>query len=312
MHENRVCVTGLNTSGMSIRPVLAHGALTVDHLYRNEERLISPRHVVEFQFQRKVSNPPHTEDHIYSPEKIKFIRALTQAEMEEALEKSCSASVAELFDSTLIDGKYLKPGTGGKSIGTVRARLARLDLHAQRISFYDGANKYYPSRKITDMAFTAFSDGLLGRKQEEQAYFLYKLKKAKRLFLRVGLTRPWTSPDGIEGCWLQVTAIYAFPDFFASKNPNPITFQSRNITAEKADPATEISDESKSILGEIRKKHPAAYTKWTAEDDARLVDGFRKGQTIAELAGLFQRQSSGIRARLQKLLGADVLLKSEP
>jgi len=53
--------------------------------------------------------------------------------------------------------------------------------------------------------------------------------------------------------------------------------------------------------GEIRKKHPRAYEKWTEEDDARLRAEFASGTDRAELVGMFQRQPSAIKSRLRKL-----------
>jgi ATP-dependent exoDNAse (exonuclease V) alpha subunit len=52
---------------------------------------------------------------------------------------------------------------------------------------------------------------------------------------------------------------------------------------------------------EIRKSHPAAYQKWIAEDEERLIAEFRKGKTVSMLAGILGRKKGGISARLKKL-----------
>lgn len=51
----------------------------------------------------------------------------------------------------------------------------------------------------------------------------------------------------------------------------------------------------------IRQKHPRAYVKWSPEEDEKLKNEYTSGQQIGELAKQFQRQSSAIRSRLEKL-----------
>jgi superfamily II DNA helicase RecQ len=50
----------------------------------------------------------------------------------------------------------------------------------------------------------------------------------------------------------------------------------------------------------IRKEHPAAYEKWTKEEQ-KLIIGYNNGKTVKELAKLLGRQPGGIRSRLRKL-----------
>ena len=54
-------------------------------------------------------------------------------------------------------------------------------------------------------------------------------------------------------------------------------------------------------LGEVRKAHPRAYEKWTAEEDERLKVEFASGKKPPELAEILQRQRSAIVSRLKKL-----------
>jgi len=45
------------------------------------------------------------------------------------------------------------------------------------------------------------------------------LMSADRLYLRLGLARPWVNPNtGIAGCWMQVTGIHTFPDYLGGKS----------------------------------------------------------------------------------------------
>jgi DNA-binding NarL/FixJ family response regulator len=52
---------------------------------------------------------------------------------------------------------------------------------------------------------------------------------------------------------------------------------------------------------EIHQQHPRAYEKWTDDEDARLTELFRSGNTAKQIAETLQRQPSAIRSRLAKL-----------
>ena len=50
----------------------------------------------------------------------------------------------------------------------------------------------------------------------------------------------------------------------------------------------------------IRKERPAAYARWTPEEEERLLSESDAGRTVDELAELLGRQPGGIRSRLQR------------
>ncbi|MBF8304551.1 MAG: hypothetical protein HW399_926, partial [Dehalococcoidia bacterium] len=52
---------------------------------------------------------------------------------------------------------------------------------------------------------------------------------------------------------------------------------------------------------ELPGKHENAYKKWTEEEERVLVDGFRNGKNMDELARILGRKVGGIRARLVRL-----------
>ena len=54
-------------------------------------------------------------------------------------------------------------------------------------------------------------------------------------------------------------------------------------------------------LDEIQHLHPRAYENWTDEEDGRLTQLFRSGQTATQIAETLSRQPSAIRSRLKKL-----------
>jgi hypothetical protein len=51
----------------------------------------------------------------------------------------------------------------------------------------------------------------------------------------------------------------------------------------------------------IREAFPRAYEKWTPQNDAKLEELFREKKSLDEIAKIFQRQPSAIRARIIKL-----------
>ena len=52
---------------------------------------------------------------------------------------------------------------------------------------------------------------------------------------------------------------------------------------------------------QIRKAHPSAYQKWTTQEEQRLINLYKTGKTIKELAHTLGRQRGGIRSRLKEL-----------
>lgn len=75
----------------------------------------------------------------------------------------------------------------------------------------------------------------------------------------------------------------------------------------------EYQEHSISKLEKIREKHTNAYKKWTIEEEQKVIDDFKKGKSLKEIAGLHGRQVGGIRARLIKvgLIEDDIKKKDE-
>lgn len=54
-------------------------------------------------------------------------------------------------------------------------------------------------------------------------------------------------------------------------------------------------------LAQIKERYPRAYEPWTPEEEASLRKQHAEGHSMAQIAAAFQRQSSAIRSRLQRL-----------
>ena len=70
----------------------------------------------------------------------------------------------------------------------------------------------------------------------------------------------------------------------------------------KADEFISMKDKSPiHTLEEIRSKHPNVYRPWTKEADDKLAVLYKSGNTVEELAIIFQRNNGAISSRLRKL-----------
>lgn len=52
----------------------------------------------------------------------------------------------------------------------------------------------------------------------------------------------------------------------------------------------------------IRETYPNAYARWTAREDARLLESHARHEPVARIAASHGRQESAIRSRIRKLL----------
>ena len=127
-----------------------------------------------------------------------------------------------MFDGGLVDKRYHRPDSGERSLGTIRARLSSIDLSQCRLSFFDEAGESYSRVKVNDLAFWRLAEYWGAPEGSAKKALAQRLKQtlatADEVFLRLGLSRPWTNSEGAKGCWLQVTGIYTFPDYLEGGN----------------------------------------------------------------------------------------------
>jgi phosphatidylserine/phosphatidylglycerophosphate/cardiolipin synthase-like enzyme len=83
--------------------------------------------------------------------------------------------------------------------------------------------------------------------------------------------------------------------------------ESELVFESKREIANKIIDEKNEKNGyhknlqRIKKQYINAYERWTSGDDEKLEKLFCEGKKIKELSGIFMRQPSAIRARINKL-----------
>ncbi len=66
----------------------------------------------------------------------------------------------------------------------------------------------------------------------------------------------------------------------------------------------EVTQTQSHSVRTIREKRANAYRAWSAEEEEDMMDRYRAGDRIADIAALFGRQPGAIRSRLKKITGA--------
>lgn len=226
MRTGHVCVAGYDALGRCVRPAEPR---IHEHLVKHDGKFnVFPGAVVEVDLLEARPQPPHTEDHVFDLFSLQFVRKAKPREFGEALLRGLAPSVSALFEQTIHheQGYYVLDGTGRRSVGTVRPRgivkaiygPGSFDENAwdYRLQFYDEAGQYY-SLKITDLTWHLYCDAQRSpeRQPAEIAAGLTRLLQARKVLLRLGLSRGWAEQRG--RCYLQINGVYTSPDYLAGK-----------------------------------------------------------------------------------------------
>lgn len=225
-YGNEVCVVGIDAEGQCIRPVCDGGFLK-QYLKDTSGKVII-RHTakVEFNLYPVETRPPHIEDMKFDPSSILSKGLCGSNEWERVLRESSFSSVKEIYGGFLQTKGWVAPGAQTRSIATLSgATITDIELTQNnlkpRITFIDkvGSEFVLPASDLSlwDRCYS------MVKKQkrnhlEVQSELIILLQKADRLYLRVGLARPWEpEDDGGEKCWVQITGVYSFPDYLNGK-----------------------------------------------------------------------------------------------
>ena len=227
-NRDEVCVVGVDQRNQCTRPVLTNGVLK-SHLYIGDKLAIRPRAKIKFDFYRVLIEPPHIEDLGFEPNSIVYDGLCTDAEWEKVLGDSSFSTVSDIYDGLLREHRWVEPGTNTRSIGTLsQAHVTAVKLPEwsgrlrYRLSFIDNTGFAYDI-PVSDLAFRELSYAEVKKHGRSRAAVSEQitglLTSADRLYLRLGLARPWINPNtGKLGCWMQVTGIYSFPDYLEGKS----------------------------------------------------------------------------------------------
>jgi len=225
---NEVCVVGIDVDGRCIRPVCEEGFLK--QYLRDTKQTVIVRHgaKVEFDFHKVDVVPPHIEDQGFDPDSIVSKGFCNDAEWESILQNSSYTKVGDIFDNLLQDHSWVKLGAKTRSIATLsQVTLTNVQLPEwngklrYRLSFRDSIGSIF-DRPISDLAFRELCYKEIKRDGHNRltisAELTNLLTSAERVYLRLGLARPWAQPGSTEKrCYLQVTGIYTFPDYLQGR-----------------------------------------------------------------------------------------------
>ncbi len=159
---------------------------------------------------------PHTEDSHHKD--LKFLGPCSCEEFQSILERNASPSLEEGFETAVATGEKVIPVAPppARSIITLQVSPKSVEIVEDgfqpgkiRIHFTDAARKRYRFFSIADLGFHDYAQ----RHRESGA--LDELNAAiaaqDAVFLRIGLGRVHTNPQGKRGFWLQANGIYTFP-----------------------------------------------------------------------------------------------------
>lgn len=210
-----VCTAGTDTeSGRCIRPMpYLKGTLC-------RKLGILPGAILSGDFVPKRGlSGPHQEDAAYTPQRLSFEGPSSSKEFKEALESGLQDSVEEGFEIELDDGqKHVPVGHRVKrSIITLAVDAQSIEIiednySKTKVHFTDGSGRKFAYFPITDLGFHRYAD--THRAAKDLARVNEFIKSQPEAFLRLGLSRAWQNPKGINGYWMQVNGIYTFPEFF--------------------------------------------------------------------------------------------------
>lgn len=225
MYQGRVCIAGYDEARHCIRPVLPPPGIAEMSLVKDHKPLAYPFTIIELDLLQPTPKPPHTEDHLFDPDSMAYIRCVQNR--REVLKWSLFDSVEKIFEQPILrkPGFYVMDCQGPRSLGTIKPANIIGVKYAQdgdeawdyRLTFYDQSDTWY-RLKITDLTWQYYCRSLRGADRDplKIAEELTRQLKKAEVYLRLGLARGWKEyPDR---CFLQITGIYTFPDYLGGKN----------------------------------------------------------------------------------------------
>ena len=79
-----------------------------------------------------------------------------------------------------------------------------------KVIFSDSSGRTFRYLAITDLGFYNYAEKNVGDNFSRLNDFIHSQEE---VYVRLGLSREFTSPDGRNGYWLQVNGIYTFPEY---------------------------------------------------------------------------------------------------
>lgn len=215
----------LPDSGKSVRPIPPRGS---GFPWRSMVDIngvpIEPFSEVEIDLGDFLPNPPFLETVLVdSLEGLQVTRHLSISEQHRLLRSTTSGSVAAIFGTEILKHRYIRPGNGIASIGTIRTdHISYVNLDADSairrdrydIEFRDASGIRY-SLRVTDLAFREFCRRQRSPERRDIAALRVRerINRSREIYLRLGLSLPFQPRGADARCYLVITGVHTFPTY---------------------------------------------------------------------------------------------------
>jgi hypothetical protein len=212
--QDIVCIAGINPdTNECIRPL--------PYLATTECRRLNilPGAKLEGNFVSMLCSAPHTEDRNYRGS-LTFNGPCSTEEFKSVLMATECPSVQEGFSVAIPFGQKHIPidNPPQKSIITISVNPRDLNIVPDsfnpgkiKIIFTDSSGQEFRYLAITDLGFYNYAENNRGDNFTSLNHFIHSQSE---VFIRIGLSREYASPDGRNGYWLQANGVYFFPEYF--------------------------------------------------------------------------------------------------
>ena len=217
MHGGHICLAGVDLhTRRHVRPILANDLLPFYLLARYGGPFEMAR-IVELGAARPLPVPPHVEDYVFVPARVKFERPAAAHEFWALLEELHRTCLREIFGQAIREVGHRRYATelgeGGVSLGILRP-AAPPELYVTRSC--DGKQQIRMRLRDGEMAVDAavtdlrlFGDDHATPEAARVSAASQWIANSKDVLLSVGLTRKFrSSADATYRHWLQVNNIH--------------------------------------------------------------------------------------------------------
>lgn len=221
-NQRLLCMAGLTEDGMHcVRPLMQKSPHYFE--YENlKKHNIRPGTILDGDFFQVPSiSPPHSEDCNYKG-KLHVSGEVDSATFKEILQKNSHTSLSSAFGCHVRANQKILTQAPNISIITLKLVPSNIQVvqdgfDSDKIKAHlvddDGTTMTYLS--ITDLGFYDYVGASKTRRigPSEATQFIHSQDS---VYVRIGLSRKFTSEDGRSGYWMQVNGIYTFPDFMTT------------------------------------------------------------------------------------------------
>ncbi len=210
MSGGNACLACLDEEQLScVRPLFDPALYRQASWY--EENGICQGTKLDLTLSDRPSPPPHSED--FTCSEIRILGQLNDIEMQEILEESCYTTIAEGFGVSPVAGEKHFHHDGelpSHSIITLHVSPKDVSLHQDtynpgriKATIADDNGFSLSWIPVTDLRYINMPDDTFRE-------LIRSVRRADKVYMRLGLTRCYCSPQNQNGYWLQANGLYVY------------------------------------------------------------------------------------------------------